>query len=147
MNKVKAIPEGYHTVTPYLVVDKAAELIDFMQRAFGAQVRLKMVNQDGSIGHSELRIGDSMLMLGGARDQWKAMPTTIYLYVEDCDAVYAKALEAGAESIMPLQDQFYGDRSGGVKDVSGNLWWIATHKQDLSEEELHRRAAAARGAH
>jgi PhnB protein len=100
-----------------------------------------MPGPDGSIGHSEIRVGDSMIMLSSAREQWKAMPTMIHLYVEDCDAVYAKAVEAGAETVMPLADQFYGDRSGGVKDVAGNLWWIATHKKDISEEEMKRHAA------
>jgi PhnB protein len=141
MNTVKPIPEGYHTVTPYLIVEKAAEVIEFMKRAFGAQVTFQMPGPDGSIGHSEIRVGDSMIMLSSAREQWKAMPTMIHLYVEDCDAVYAKAVEAGAETVMPLADQFYGDRSGGVKDVAGNLWWIATHKKDISEEEMKRHAA------
>jgi PhnB protein len=128
-------------VTPYLIVEKAAEVIEFMKRAFGAQVTFQMPGPDGSIGHSEIRVGDSMIMLSSAREQWKAMPTMIHLYVEDCDAVYAKAVEAGAETVMPLADQFYGDRSGGVKDVAGNLWWIATHKKDISEEEMKRHAA------
>jgi PhnB protein len=141
MNTVRPIPEGYHTVTPYLIVEKAAEVIEFMKRAFGAQVTFQMPGPDGSIGHSEIRVGDSMIMLSSAREQWKAMPTMIHLYVEDCDAVYAKAVEAGAETVMPLADQFYGDRSGGVKDVAGNLWWIATHKKDISEEEMKRHAA------
>ena len=147
MSTAKAIPEGYHTVTPYLTVERAAELIEFLQRAFDAEVVLKMVRPDGSIGHSELRIGDSMIMLGGAGGQWKAMPTSIYLYVEDCDAVHAKAVAVGAEVLAPVQDQFYGDRSGGVKDVSGNFWWIATHKEDLSEAELKQRHETAQAAH
>src|SRR5436853_149069 len=108
MSNVKPIPEGYHSITPYLVVEHAAELLEFMERAFGAKVIMKMLAPDGSISHAEVRVGDSMMMVGGARDQWKAMPTTIYLYVEDADAIYAKALEAGATQLMPLQDQFYG---------------------------------------
>jgi PhnB protein len=147
MSNAKPIPEGYHTVTPYLVVEKAAECIEFMQRAFGAKLIFQMKKPDGSIGHSELRIGDSMVMLGSAADQWKAMPTMIYLYVEDVDAVYAKAIAAGGESISAVTDQFYGDRSGGVKDVSGNYWYIATHKEDVSEEEMKRRQATAGAAH
>jgi PhnB protein len=142
MSNVKPIPEGYHTVTPYLIVEKAAEVIEFAKRAFGAQVAFQMMNPDGSIGHSELRIGDSMIMLSSARPQWPALPTMIHLYVEDCDALYAKAIEAGATAVMPLADQFYGDRSGGVKDVSGNYWWIATHVKDVSEEEMKRLHAA-----
>jgi PhnB protein len=147
MSNVKPIPEGYHSVTPYLIVDKATQVIEFLERTFGAQVLMKMENRDGSIGHSELRVGDSVIMLAGARAEWKAMPTMIHVYVEDADAVYAKALEAGATAVQEMRDQFYGDRSGGVKDVSGNLWWIATHKEDLSVEELTRRHEAARGAH
>jgi len=144
MSNVKPIPEGYHSITPYLIVDRAPELLEFLERAFGAEVRLKMVNPDGSLGHCEVRVGNSMLMVSSARDKWKAMPTTIYLYVEDADAVYAKALAAGATELMPMQDQFYGDRSGGVTDVSGNYWWIATHKEDMSDAELKRRAATAK---
>jgi PhnB protein len=109
-----------------------------MKRAFGAQLTFQMAGPDGSIGHSELRVGDSMIMLSSAREQWKAMPTMIHLYVEDCDAVFTKAIEAGAEVVMPVADQFYGDRSGGVKDVAGNFWWIATHVKDVSEEEMKR---------
>jgi uncharacterized glyoxalase superfamily protein PhnB len=142
MSTVKPIPEGYRTVTPYLIVTHAHEVIEFMKRAFGAQLLFQMANPDGSIGHSELRVGDSMIMLSSGREQWKAMPTMIHLYVEDCDAVFAKAVEAGAEVVMPLADQFYGDRSGGVKDVAGNLWWIATHVKDVSEEDLKRHAQA-----
>jgi PhnB protein len=138
MSTVKAIPEGYRTVTPYLIVDKASEVIEFMKRAFGAQLVFQMANPDGSIGHSELRVGDSMIMLGSVREKWKAMPAMIHLYVENCDAVFAKAVEAGAEVVMPIADQFYGDRSGGVKDVAGNYWWIATHVKDVSEEEIKR---------
>ena len=144
MSNVKPIPEGYHSITPYLVVDRAAELLEFLERAFGATIMLKMMQPDGSVGHCEVRVGDSMLMVGGAKDKWKAMPTCIYLYVEDADAVFAKALAAGATEFSPMIDQFYGDRSGAVTDVSGNLWFIATHKVDMSEEELKRRAATAK---
>jgi uncharacterized glyoxalase superfamily protein PhnB len=144
MSTVKPVPEGFRTVTPYLIVEKAGEVIEFLKRAFGAQVTFQMMNPDGSIGHSEIRVGDSMIMLSSAREQWKAMPAMIHLYVEDCDALYAKAIEAGAEAIMPIADQFYGDRSGGVKDVAGNYWWMATHKKDVSEEELKKLAAQAK---
>jgi PhnB protein len=146
MSNVKPIPEGYHSVTPYLVVDRAAELIDFVQKAFGAEVLMKMMQPDGLVGHTEVRIGDSMVMISSAREQWKAMPTMIYLYVPDADAVYAKALAAGAVSVQAMQDQYYGDRSGGVKDVSGNLWYIATHKEDVSGEEIERRREARGGS-
>jgi uncharacterized glyoxalase superfamily protein PhnB len=138
MSTVKPIPEGFRTVTPYLICERAAEVIEFVKRAFGAQVVFQMKNPDGSIGHSEIRIGDSMIMLSSAREQWKAMPTMIHLYVDNVDAWYAQAIEAGAESVMPVADQFYGDRSGGVKDVAGNYWWMATHVKDVSEEEMKR---------
>jgi PhnB protein len=96
---------------------------------------------DGRIGHAEVRIDDSVIMIGDDREEtWKAMPSSIYLYVVDCDAVYKRALEAGATSLMEPKDQFYGDRSGGVKDPAGNHWFIATHKEDLSKDELDRRA-------
>lgn len=146
-NPVKAVPEGYHSITPYLVVQGAQKLIDFMQAAFGAQQIVRMLQPDGSIGHTEMRIGDSIIMLGEARDQWKAMPTTLYLYLEDADAAYARALAAGATSVSEPKDQFYGDRSGGVQDMCGNFWWVATRIEDLSEEELMRRHEAARGGH
>lgn len=142
---VKAIPEGYQAVIPYLVVDHADEVIRFIKQAFGATETFAMKNPDGSAGHTELRIRDSVIMLGAAREQWKALPAMLYLYVEDVDAVYAHALAAGGKSIQAPADQFYGDRTAAVADVSGNQWWLATHKEDLSMEELERRHRAARG--
>ncbi len=140
---VKPIPDGYHTVTPYLTVQGVPKLIDFLKQAFEAQELERMTQPDGTIGHAEVRIGDSVVMMGEARDEWKPMPSGIYLYVNDTDAVYKRALQAGATSIMEPADQFYGDRSAGVKDSSGNHWWIATHKEDVSPEELKKRAQAA----
>lgn len=138
---VKPIPDGYHAVTPYLVVRGAAKLIDFLKNAFDAKEIECMSMPDGSIGHAEVRINDSVVMMGDAREEmWKAMPSSIYLYVTDCDAVYKRALEAGATSLMEPKDQFYGDRSCGVKDPVGNHWFIATHKEDLTKEELYKRA-------
>lgn len=141
---VKPIPEGYHTVTPYLVVPDAAGLIDFLKRAFGAQELERMAGPDGSVRHAAVRIGDSMVMLGGASGEWKPLPAMLYLYVEDTDGTYARALAAGATSVMEPADQFYGDRNAGVKDASGNLWWIATHQEDVPHEELVRREEASR---
>jgi PhnB protein len=141
VTSVKPIPEGYHVVTPYLVVQGAEKLIDFMKQAFDAKETERMLMPDGSIGHAEVRISDSVIMLGDARGEtWKAMPSSIFLYVEDCDTVYIRALEAGATTLMEPKDQFYGDRSGGVKDPVGNHWFIATHKEDLTREELDKRA-------
>ena len=106
---VKPIPEGYHSVTPYLVVQGAGKLIDFMKAAFDAQEIVRMSMPDGSIGHAEMRIGNSMIMIGEARDQWKAMPTSLYLYLEDVDAVYARAVSAGGTPFAEPKNQFYGD--------------------------------------
>ena len=127
-NNVKVVPEGYHSITPYLIVQGADKLIAFIKAVFDAKVLMSTVNPDGKIGHTEARIGDSVLMLSEARGEWHAMPTTLYVYVEDADFTYQKAIDAGATSVMPVQDQTYGDRSGGVKDMCGNQWWMATHK-------------------
>ena len=138
---VKPIPDGFHTVTPYLVVEDVPRLIDFLKEAFEA-VEVERTHQpDGSVMHAEVRIGDSMVMMGQARGEWKAAPVSLYLYVPDVDRVYQQALAAGAESMMEPQDQFYGDRNGGVKDPQGNTWWIGTRLENLSPEEIQRRAA------
>jgi PhnB protein len=139
---VKPIPEGYHTITAYMVVSGAAKLIDFMKRAFDGKETVCHRKPDGTIGHAEVKVGDSMMMLGEASEPWKPMPCAIYMYVPDTDAVYKRALQAGATSIMEPANQFYGDRNAGVKDPCGNLWWIATHVEDVSPEELNRRAEA-----
>jgi uncharacterized glyoxalase superfamily protein PhnB len=140
---VKPIPDGYHTITPYLTVQGAPKLLDFLKQAFAAQEIERMTRPDGTIGHAEVRIGDSVVMMSEACNEWKPMPSAMYLYVNDVDAVYQRALQAGAISTMEPMDQFYGDRSAGVKDPSGNQWWIAAHKEDVPPEELKRRAAAA----
>ncbi|SRR5712691_9964760 len=139
---VKPIPEGYHTVTPYLTVQGATTLIDFLTQAFDAKELERMTRPDGAIGHAQVRIGDSVVMISESRGEWKPMPGAIYLYVNDTDAAYTRALRAGATSLMEPADQFYGDRNAGVKDPVGNLWWIATHKEDVSQDEMARRAAA-----
>ena len=144
---VKAIPEGYHSVTPYLVVQGAGKLIDFMKAAFGAREMFRMPGPDGKIGHAEMRVGNSMVMLADAQGPWKAMPTTLQLYVEDVDAVYARAIAAGGTSLSEPTDQFYGDRRGGVQDICGNSWWVATHIEDVSMDEMQRRQEAAAGGH
>ncbi len=138
---VNPIPEGHHTVTPYLMIKDAAGFLDFAKAAFEARECLRHARPDGAIMHAEIQIGDSKIMIGGASEQFPAMPAAIHLYVEDVDTVYARALSAGGTSLMELADQFYGDRSGGVKDPFGNTWWIATHREDVSEEEFARRAA------
>jgi uncharacterized glyoxalase superfamily protein PhnB len=138
---VKAIPDGYHTITPYLTVQGAGKLIDFLKLAFDAQETERITAPDGAIAHAEVRIGNSIVMMSDAGGERAPMPSGLYLYVNDTDAVYKSALRAGATSIMEPADQFYGDRSAGVKDPVGNQWWIATHKEDVSPEELKRRAA------
>jgi PhnB protein len=139
---VQPIPNGFHTVTPYLIVPKVADLIDFLKRAFDATEINRHADPQGNIRHAEVRIGDSPIMMGQANEQWKSMPSMIHLYVPDADAVYKKALSAGATSLAEPANQFYGDRSAGVQDTSGNMWWIATHIEDVSPEEMQKRAAA-----
>ena len=133
---VKAVPEGWHTVTPRLFVHDAAKLVDFLKHAFGATGTFRID------GPSEIRIGDSIVMVGevGVRE---AMPTFLYLYLDDVDAAYRRALEASATVIEEPQDMFYGDRRATVKDTFGNIWQIATHMEDLSLDEIQKRAAAA----
>ena len=140
---VKPIPEGYHTVTPYLVVKGASELVDFIKGAFGAREIHVMRGPKGEVWHGDLVIGDSHVMLGEANGPWPAMPASIYLYVPDCDATYGQALGAGGSSIQEPKTQFYGDRHAAVKDACGNTWWIATHVEDVPPQELERRAAEA----
>jgi len=140
---VKYIPDGYHTVTPYLTVDDAAIQINFLKAAFNAQITFEMKDPQGNVRHAELRVGDSMLMLGQARDDWKSRPMSFYLYVSDVDAAYKSALAAGGKSLQEPANQFYGDRSGGVEDPQGNYWWVATHVEDVSSEEMEKRHKAA----
>lgn len=140
--QVKYVREGFHTATPYLVVDDVAKQIEFLQKAFDAVEVERSPGPDGNIIHAEVRIGDSMIMLGGAREPWKARPGMVYLYLDNVDAVFQRAIEAGAKSLGEPKDQFYGDRSGGVEDLNGNFWWIATHIEDVTKEEADRRFAA-----
>jgi uncharacterized glyoxalase superfamily protein PhnB len=133
------IPEGHHTVTPFLRVIDAAKLIEFLKPAFGATVTFRMDGPDGSVMHAEVKIGDSMVMIGQSPEP---LPSMIHLYVPDTDAVYKSAMAAGAKSIREPADQFYGDRSAGVRDFCGNEWWMATHIEDVSQEEMQRRMAA-----
>jgi len=135
-NKVKPIPDGYHTVTPYLMVKGAANLIEFLTRAFDAQEMLRMPQPDGTIMHAEVKIGDSIIMLAEANDTHKPGQAAIHLYLPDTDAAYQRALQAGATSLREPVDQSYGDRSAGVQDASGTSWWLATHIEDVSFEEL-----------
>ena len=139
---VKTQPDGYHTVTPYLVVDDVARLIAFLEQVFDGEVTECMKQEDGTINHAEVQLGDSKVMMGQARGEHPAMPAMLYVYVDDVDATYKRALDAGAASVREPTDEFYGDRSGGVNGPCGNQWWMATHKEDVSPDEMQRRAAA-----
>jgi len=139
---VKPIPDGYHSVTPYLIVNGASALIDFARQAFGAEELFRMPQPDGTIGHAEMRIGDSVVMLADASPENPPRPANLLLYVDDCDASYRKALAAGGSPEREPADQFYGDRTAGV-DACGILWWLHTHVEDVPPEEMEKRAAAA----
>jgi PhnB protein len=152
-SKVKPIPDGYHTVTPYLIIKGAAAAIDFYKRAFGATELFRMPQPDGRIGHAEIKIGDSPIMLA---DEFPEMghrspqslggsPVSILLYVEDVDSVFNRAVTEGAKQDRPVEDKFYGDRGGSLTDPFGHIWHIATHKEDVSAEEMEKRVAAASG--
>ncbi len=148
-SKVKPIPEGYHTATPYLIVKDAAGAIEFYKKAFGATELMRMADPQGKIGHAEIKIGDSPIMLADEVAEHRGpeslggSPVSILLYVEDVDSVFKQAVAAGAKVQRPLADQFYGDRTGGITDPFGHVWYISTHKEDVSPEEMKKRAAAA----
>jgi uncharacterized glyoxalase superfamily protein PhnB len=139
---VKAIPDGYHTVTPSLVVKGAAKLIDFIKEAFGGEEAFRMPGPGGEVMHAEVRIGDSVVMLN---DPMQQQPTTtsLFLYVTDVDGVYKRAVKAGATSLTEPADMFWGDRMAQVKDQFGNQWSIATHKEDVPPQEMQKRMEAA----
>lgn len=148
--QVNPVPEGYHTVTPYLILDDATAAIDFYKKALNATERFRMEMGPGKIGHAELVIGNSHIMLADEHPGMGALsaktiggsPLFLHLYVEDCDTLFNQAVEAGGEVIRPLQDQFYGDRSGTFKDPFGLQWSISTHIEDVPPEELERRQQA-----
>ena len=140
---VKSIPDGFHTVTPYITVRNADKVIAFLKAAFNAEMDHDPIKRpDGSVMHTQVRIGDSRVMIADEMEGMKATPSTLYLYVPDVDMVYQRAVKAGGETIMEPTDMFYGDRSGGVKDPSGNSWFVATHKEDIAPQELQKRAQA-----
>jgi PhnB protein len=148
--KVKPIPDGYHTITPYLSVKGAADAIEFYKKAFGATEVMRLAQPDGRVGHTELQIGESRVMLADefpemnfrSPDSIGGTPVHLHMYVENVDAVVSQAVAAGAKLVRPVQDQFYGDRLGTVSDPYGHVWHVSTHKEDLSIEELRKRAAA-----
>jgi PhnB protein len=151
MSSVKPIPEGYHTVTPYLFVKSALSAIDFYKSVFGATEFVRMAGWNGKIMHAEIKIGDSIVMLADENPQTGVMsPQTVggysvglHLYVENVDAVIQKAVENGAKPLRPIKNQFYGDRSGSLLDPFGHMWSVATHVEDVSPEEMRKRMTAA----
>jgi PhnB protein len=139
----KPIPEGYHTLTPYLVVRGADKTIEFLKKGFGAELTFEpMMRPNGKVMHAALKIGDSHVMISEATDQHPAMQSMVHIYVPNVDAVYARAVTSGGTSAMEPTDMFYGDRAGSVKDPTGNHWYIATHKEDVELPELKKRAEA-----
>ena len=145
---VQAIPAGYETVTPYLIVHDAAAAIDYYTKAFGAVELMRFPDKDGRIHHAEIRIGRGVVMLADEVDGHKGprslggTPVSLMFYVDDVDAVHARAVAAGGKVTRPVADQFYGDRSGGITDPFGHTWWISTHKEDVSAAEMQKRMQA-----
>ena len=150
MANVKPIPDGYHSVTPYLIIKGAGNAIEFYKKAFGATELFRM-DSEGKVGHAEIKIGDSPIMLSDEHPELGyTSPTTlggtpvgIMIYVDDVDTIFKQAIAAGGEQQKPVQDQFYGDRSGSLKDPFGHVWHVATHKEDVSPEEMEKRMAAS----
>ena len=151
---VKPIPEGHPRVTPYLIVDGASAAIEFYTSVLGATERMRMPAPGDRVGHAELQIGDSVIMLADEAPEMDARapsavggtPVSLYVYVEDVDSVFERAIEAGARALGPVEDRFYGDRSGGFEDPFGHRWHVATHVEDVPAEEMEERAAAAMSA-
>jgi PhnB protein len=140
MAAVKPIPDGYHNVQPYMIVRGAKGLLEFVKKTFDAKETELMAGPDGTVMHAEVKIGDSTVMMSDAQGPWQPTQAALYVYVPNVDETYKRALAAGATSAMEPSDQFYGDRHGGVKDSWGNFWWIATRVEDVSKEEMQRRA-------
>ncbi len=146
MPAVKPVPDGYHSVQPYLMLKNCAEALAFYKKAFGAEEKFRMPNREGGIGHAEMQIGDSIVMMADEAPQMDAFspqhfggsPVSLLIYTENCDETYGRALAAGAESVRAPADQPYGDRMSGVKDPFGYKWWIATHIKDVSPEEMQK---------
>jgi uncharacterized glyoxalase superfamily protein PhnB len=136
---VEPVPEGYHTITPFLLSDDAGALIEFLKAAFDGEVTYMMQSDDGVVRHSTVRIGDSLVMVSRGTDRYESKSSMLHLYVEDVDAVYQQAISAGGTSLREPHDEFYGDRTAAVQDDWDNQWWIATHIEEVSEDEMERR--------
>jgi PhnB protein len=133
------IPEGYHTVTPYIITKDADGVIDFLKKTFDASIKMEMRSPDGKVGHAEILIGDSHIMISDENELHPPMPSMIYVYTKNVDENYNRAIAAGATSMREPTDEFYGDRSAGVTDASGNQWWIATHKKQVAMSEMQEK--------
>jgi uncharacterized glyoxalase superfamily protein PhnB len=142
ISEVKTVPEGYHSVNPFLIVEGAPKLIQFLKQTFEAKVEESVNGPDGRIAHAELTVGDSIIMMSDATPKYGATASHLYVYLENVDLTFKRALEAGAMSVQEPADQFYGDRMAGVKDSTGNFWWLAQHVEDVPPEELERRIKA-----
>jgi PhnB protein len=142
VSEVKASPRGYHSVTPYLIVEEAPKLIQFMRQAFDAQGGESIKGPDGRIMHAEMNIGDSVVMLADATPKYGPIASHLYVYIENVDRTFKRALESGATSVQEPANQFYGDRTAGFKDPTGNYWWIAQRVEEVSREEMERRMKA-----
>ena len=138
-NKVSPVPAGYHSVTPFVIVKGAVGFIDYMKEAFGAVELARVADESGAIGHAEVRIGDSVVMLFDSKEEWPETPAFLRLYIEDVDAVYQRALKTGGASVTKPTNMPWGDRSCRVRDPFGNLWWIMSHIEDVSPEEEEKR--------
>lgn len=151
MKEIEKIPKDYHSITPVLIVKNGDEAIEFYKNGFGVEERCRMKAPDGRVAHAELKLGDSVFMLSDEYPEMKCLspktiggsPVSMYVYVDDVDSIFNKAISSGAKVLDPVKDQFWGDRQGRLEDPFGHLWSIATHKKDLSEEEMKKAAEAA----
>jgi PhnB protein len=143
MKKVSSVPEGLHTITPYLIVDGADKFIEFVKNAFGGELTFMHRDEEDRVTHATVKIGDSVIMLGDAMPGMDPVNAMLYLYVEDADKIFNQAVKAKGKVERELRDEFYGDRAGAVKDNWNNTWWIATHVEDVGKEELERRSKEA----
>jgi PhnB protein len=137
---VRAVPEGFHTVTPFVVVENATRFMEFTEKAFNGKTTFVMKQDDQKVMHATVQIGDSIIMICDAMENAPAQPVVLYLYVEDADQLFKKATQQNATVLFEMENQFYGDRVGAVKDEWGNVWWIGTHVEDVDEKELERRS-------
>ena len=144
---VRSVPEGFHTVTPFLIAENASKLIEFMNNAFGGELTFILEDENKKVEHAAVKIGNSVIMLADAMDEMEPQTSMLFIYVDNADEVYKKAVQAKAKPVREVLDEFYGDRAGCVKDDWGNTWWIATHIEDVEKDELARRAKQFKKEH